>query len=456
MFFAARRVPQSGGNHLIEPPGRRYSLVLVWGVAGVLAYRFYSVITTYAVNLFFFDEWDIYDPLFHGSPWWRFFLEQHGPHRQGLGVTIVAWLLKGTHWNSRVQACAIGAAIVLAMGLAVRLKTIVFGSLSFLDIIIPAIFLGLGQWEILLSSPGPSDEAFSLLLLVLYCQAWVQRRAWFRYTAIVALNFLLIYTGFGIFVAVVTLTLLAVSCYQEVKADTGNVIGPFLAWVAGAVSLGSFFYGYVFNPAADCFHFPYGNPAAYPRFMGLIFAKFLGIKYGVVFPPLVGITVVIIVVGVLARNFWLVLKHGIAQGGSLVVVILTVYSLLYAAATAIGRVCLGMEAAAASRYLTLLIPAFLGIYFHLLMSRRDYKRNLLLAGLLVAVLPSCVQRNHKEIEGFSAMKHAWKDCYRATENIHYCDAFSQLQLYPRPEATHLQDKLNYLKQNRLNLYANAE
>jgi hypothetical protein len=424
-------------------------------VAAILAYRFYRVVTTYAVNLFFFDEWDIYDGLFHASPWWHFFMHQHGPHRQGLGVTIVAWLLRGTNWDSRVQAYAIAAAIVLAMALAIRLKTIILGPLWFFDVIIPVIFLGLGQWEILLSGPGPSAQAFPLLLLVAYSLAWVQKKVWLRYTAIAVLNFLLIYTGYGIFVAVITLTLLLLDCYHRVKMRRGNVIAPFLAWVASAASLASFFHGYVFNPAVDCYHFPYRNPAAYPWFMGLMFAKFLGIKHGVVFPALVGIAVVIVLAGVLVRNLWLVLQGGGAQDGGLVVVILTGYSLLYAGAAAIGRVCLGMEAAGSSRNLTLLIPGFLGIYFHLLMSRRGHHRTLLVTALLVAVLPGCIQRNHKEIESFSAMKHAWKDCYRASENVQYCDSFSHLQLYPWPDTIHLQDKLNYLKRNRLNLYANA-
>ncbi len=435
-------------------PARRYSTVAVWAVVAVLAYRYYRVVTTYAVNVFFFDEWDIYGGLFRGEPWWHFFLQQHGPHRQGLGVTLVVWLLKGTNWDSRVQAYAITAAIVLAMALAIRLKTIALGPLWFFDVIIPVIFLGLGQWEVLLSGPGPSAQAFPLLLLVAYCLAWVQERVWLRYTAIAALNFLLIYTGYGIFVAGITLVLLPLDCYHRIKARSGNVIAPFLAWIASAASLASFFYGYVFNPAADCYHFPYRNPAAYPWFMGLMFAKFLGIKHGVVFPALVGIAVVMVLAGVLASNLWLVWKDGSAQDGSLVVVILTGYSLLYAAAAAIGRVCLGMEAAGSPRNLTLLIPGFLGIYFHLSMRRSGYHRTLLVTALLVAVLPSCIQRNHKEIEGFSAMKHAWKECYRASENVQYCDSVSHLQLYPLPEAIHLQDKLKYLKQNRLNLYAN--
>ncbi len=449
MVSAARRIPHPGVN-----PVRRYSAAVVWAVAAVLAYRFYRVVTTYAVNLFFFDEWDIYDGLFHGSPWWHLFLEQHGPHRQGLGVTLVAWLLKGTNWDSRVQAYAIAAAIVLAMALAIRLKTVALGPLWFFDIIIPVIFLGLGQWEVLLSAPGPSAQAFPLLLLLAYCLAWVQERAWLRYTAIAALNFLLIYTGYGIFVAIITLVLLPLDCYHRLRTRSGSVIAPFLAWIASVASLGAFLHGYIFNPAADCYHFPYRNPAAYPWFMGLMLAKFLGIKHGVLFPALVGMALVIVLAGVLVRNLWLVWKDGTAQYGSLVVVILTGYSLLYAAAAAIGRVCLGMEAAGSSRNLTLLIPGFLGIYFHLLMSRSGYSRTLLLTALFVAVLPACIQRNHKEIENFSAMKHAWKDCYLASENVPYCDSSSHLQLYPWPPA--IQDKLNYLKQNRLNLYANAQ
>jgi hypothetical protein len=456
MVAATREVSPEGVNPGLRQIAWRYSAVLVWAVAALLTCRFYSVVTTYAVNLFFFDEWDIYEGLFHGSPSWRLFLQQHGPHRQGLGVLIVAWLLREANWDSRVQAYAIGAAIVVAMALAIHLKTIVLGRLGFFDIIVPVIFLGLGQWEVLLSAPGPSAQAFPLLLVVAYCWAWVQKKEALRYTAIVALNFLLIYTGYGIFVALITLVLLALDCYQRRKAADDNVIAPFLAWIASAVSLASFFYGYTFNPAADCYHFPYRNPAAYFWFMGLMFAKFLGIKHGVVLPALLGIAILIVLMAVLALNFWLVSKRGIAQHGSLLVVILTGYSLIYAAAAAVGRVCLGMEAAGFSRNLTLLIPGFLGIYFHLLMSRTRYSRTLLMTTLLAAVLPSCVQRNHKEIEGFSAMKRAWKDCYRAAENVQYCDNLSGLQLYPRPEATHLEQKLNYLKQNRLNLYANTQ
>ncbi len=429
-----------------------YSGVVVWVLAAALACRFYWVVSRYAVNLFFFDEWDIYGGLFQGWPWWRFFLQQHGPHRQGLGVIVVVWLLRASRWDSRMQAYAIATAIVLAMIFALLLKIKNYGPLNFFDIIIPVMFLGLGQWEVLLSAPGLSPQAFPLLLLVAYCLAWVQPKSGLRYLAIPVLNFLLIFTGYGIFVAVITLLLLAMDGWQTWKAGQ-RVASPLWAWMASAVSLAFFFHGYEFSPAAGCFQFPYARPAAYPWFIGLMFAKFLGIKHGELFPAIVGIAITVVMIAVWGRSAWLMLRS--VDPGKQVPVILTGYTLLYAAAAAVGRLCLGMEAAESSRNTTLLIPGFFGIYVCLLSLHQSQKRTWLLAALLAAVLPSCVQRNHKEIEGFSARKSAWANCYRTTENIDACDASSKLQIYPQPEAIHLRKKLDFLKQNRLNLYASS-
>jgi hypothetical protein len=270
------------------------------------------------------------------------------------------------------------------------------------------------------------------------------------------LNFLLIYTGYGIFVAPITLTLLAVDCYQRATASPKEAWLPLAAWIASAGSLALFFLGYVFRSAAACFQFPYPSPSAYPVFMGFMFAKFLGLKHGTVFPAAIGIFFVLLSVGVCGRQFWSVWKCGIKEQRSFVGFTLAAYTLLYASAAAVGRVCLGMQAAGAARNLTLLIPGFLALYFQILMDRDSRRRNVLGLVFVLILIPGCVQRNHKEIEGFSAMKRAWKDCYRRTENIKYCDQVSHLQLFPWPEGIHMREKLEYLKQNRLNLYANSD
>lgn len=436
----------------VHPRRPCYEAALLSGVAALLILRFSWVVTRYSVNLFFFDEWDVYAGLFRDWPWWRFFLQEHGPHRQGLGVVTVAWLLRASHWDSRVQAYAIAAAIIVGMLLAIRLKMLLYGRLQFFDVLIPLVFLGLGQWEVLLSAPGPSAQAFPLLLLLLYCLCWLLDRIWLRYAGVVLLNFLLIYTGYGIFISVVNLLLLAIDSWQA-RNTRRELMPPLAALLASALCLASFFFRYVFNPAADCFRFPYPRLAAYPWFVAMMFARFLGIKHGTALPGVIGLSALAVLVVASARRLSKISKR--MNKADVVVVILTGYTLLYAAAAAVGRVCMGMAAAQSSRNMTLLIPGFVGIYFFLLNLGQNRLAKISIALLLVAVIPAAVQRNHKEIEGFSAMKAAWKQCYLAHEDISYCDAASHLQLYPDPNSIHLREKLTFLKQHHLNLYAGS-
>ena len=118
---------------------------------------------------------------------------QDGPHREGVGVVLVSYLLKFTSWNSRVDGFAIGTTIVLAALLAIYLKVQLFGTIDFSDVIIPFMFLTLAQWEIFLGGPGPSNRAFPLLLTIVYCLAWLQKSGSLRLVQVLVINFLLIF-----------------------------------------------------------------------------------------------------------------------------------------------------------------------------------------------------------------------------------------------------------------------
>ena len=60
-------------------------------VFAALAFRLFRLTAQYAVNIFFWDQWDFNDAtLFeHHSPW-QIFRFQHGSHRQGLGGLLAA------------------------------------------------------------------------------------------------------------------------------------------------------------------------------------------------------------------------------------------------------------------------------------------------------------------------------------------------------------------------------
>ena len=131
--------------------------------------------------------------------------------------------------------------------------------------------------------------------------------------------------------------------------------------------------------------------------------------------------------------------------------VLLSYSLLFSANAAIGRLCLGLEMAFSSRYVTLLIPAFLAIYFFLLSKSWRGQRSLVLGLWVLLLLPGAV-RKPWEVQWYSTGKRNWANCYVRTENIHYCDQSANFAVHNSFEEIGLQEKLDYLKQHQLNLF----
>jgi len=190
--------------------------------------------------------------------------------------------------------------------------------------------------------------------------------------------------------------------------------------------------------------------------MSLMFANIFGVRHDLVFASFLGIACLLFAVVVLAENARAVWKETPARGTNLVIAILVGYSLLFSLGTAAGRVCLGIEAARPSGYVTLLIPGLLGIYFHLLSRPDGNRRRVLFAVFFFLLLPGSVQGYTGEMRYYAERKRWWKDCYMKNENVEFCNQVTRFKLYWWPEGMRLQEKLQYLKENRLNLYADAK
>ena len=61
-------------------------------------------IARFQPNVLFMDQWDFLYTLFYGGGWWDRFIHQHGPHRQGLGMVISAWILQATDLDVRYES----------------------------------------------------------------------------------------------------------------------------------------------------------------------------------------------------------------------------------------------------------------------------------------------------------------------------------------------------------------
>jgi hypothetical protein len=427
-------------------------LLVVLAADAVLAFRLFLTVHTEAVNIFYWDQWDFNDPiLFNPQSLWQAFRHQHGPHRQGLGAFVGLLVGRLSHWSTRAEAFSLGIIVVIASLCALWLKRRLFGSLTYSDLIIPMLFFTRVQWETFLGSTNPALGSLPLLVIVLYGMAWTCRREILKYPLILILNFLAIYTGYGLFLGFVTPVLLALDVYQTARTSGHMPWLPVVACFVSVASIISFFAGYVRDP--DCIAFIHSHPFSYVAFVATMFSGFLAVR-GFYFSRVSGSLLLAILIVIAVIQFKrLFLTSANTRNLNRIVLTLITFSLLFSSATAAGRICIESGSGQTSRYMIYLVPAFLGIYFFALTlsgkAQTDSVATLLVLSLL-ASFPTGVA--HKGTMQKARLE--WKNCYLSLEDVGRCDEITNFKIYPPPEtATHLQEKLLYLKQHRLNLYA---
>jgi hypothetical protein len=441
--------------------GRGASLV-VGLVFFLYAARLFRLISRYAVNIFFSDQWDFNQAiLFQKHSLWEMFDLQHGPHRQGLGALLSKLVNPPFHWNSRTESFMVGGVIVAAAICALSLKKRLYGPLALSDVAIPAILFIPAQWEALFVAANFAHGPLPLLLIALYCLAWTCGRRVVRYPLVLLINFVTIYTGFGLFLGVLTPILLVLDYQASIPEKRLPRIYFVSTLVVSLASLGSFFIGYKFQAAIDCFTLQPRSPGSYVTFMAIMFANFLAVKGVGALPWIVGVTILIAMLASLAIAVWQLLRQTLNprnpnQNRPLITAALIAYCLLFCMSTAYGRLCAGLWTAHSPRYVIYVEIGMLGLYFHLLSLRRALTRRLLLAGLVASILPASLHVDQGDMAYFRDIRQRWKACYLQTEDIKNCDRVAGFPIFPYAERTHLQEKLEYLKRTRQNLYLDSK
>ena len=424
------------------------------------------------MNIFFGDAWSAEYLLASGHrSLWAMFRMPFGPHRQGVGALFSYLVGSCTHWNSRVETFALAVVIVAATGCALCLKKRLYGDLTYTDVAVPLLLLSPSQFEMLASYANPAHGPLPLLLVVLYCLAWALKAGPTRYGLLLAVNFLLIYTGFGLFMGVLTPVLLALEFYNQKKQRpiSSSRLLP-LAILLSILSLGSFFVDFKVEAATICYG-SHANAAVtfsardilrYLWFMSLMFADFAGKKgLGPLTVAVGGLLLAACAVSLalcLRRLLVCKVPDPVAPRPAQMIVptALMAYGILFAFSTAVGRLCLDEPTAAqTARYMPYLALALLGLYFSFLSAPRRTGRKISLAALVAMALISSISihsADRNRMAWLAAGKRKWKDCYVAQHDINRCDALSNFQLDTNPDGS-LEDKLTFLEQRKLNLFA---
>lgn len=415
--------------------------ILLLGSAGAF---YFWLINANSVNLLFLDHWDLYAPLLQDEHpgLWQLFAFQHGPHRQGVGWMLQLALDTASGMNMRWISIASGVLTAMAGG-------VFFTALrDFIPRVLLLITLGIlcfspMQWEVFAATPNLSHGPMPLLLLALYCKVLVGNSPW-RWPLLLALNFGLVFTAFGLFAGFFTPLILLL---EPMLLRRKRLLYLGLA----LVSLLLFFVDYHDVRAASAATQLHGGMLDYLAFLAHALSNAVGARGA-------GLPSVLLGGVLLTLMLW-------AWGSSLsklftaepnhrakVVVFLVGFTLLFLVNLAIGRISSGVDAGKASRYFPYLVPGLLG----LLIALSDWKKSgamassLLLVGLLMGYFR--MDQHLAQMAQMKDKKQRWITTYQITHSISAADAACGCVIHPNPEKTHLQEKLDYLESHGLSFF----
>jgi hypothetical protein len=418
--------------------------------------HFYNI-DRISVDVPFGDQWDYYEAFFSPHSPWAVFSWQHGPHRQGAGSFFIWAANRLTGWNQRAQSFLIGGVILLAALAALWLKRRLIGSLQWPDAIPALMILTLNLSGLYAITPNVAHGALPLLIVMLVCLSLTIRRALWRYPCLVGLNFLAVFTGFGLCLGLVMPWLLALDIRHSIRRRSRSQ-----AWlgigslVLALASLALFFHNYSFREAAGGLNFPNSQWNFYPAYIAVELASLVlpnqaaGVS-GVIIGLVIGLVLIAVLWTTAARLFRYDEHYPLNQ----VVSLLLGFSLVFAVLAAVGRLDFGLRTATASRYLPLLLPAVVGLYLFFSSRTRWPERRILFLMLLALAIASAVPSWHKEeVERFRKAKMTWVEAYVATSNVARATAISHFSIYPesRGGGKALERKLEWLRERHYSFF----
>lgn len=422
------------------------------------AAQLFRVIDRYAVDIPFWDQWDFYEPFFEPHGLWEVFSWQHGPHRQGAGAFIMQAVNAATGWNQRAQAFMIAAVMLAAAAAFLWLKRRLFGRLQWYDALPVLMMLSLQPMEIYFSTLNVSHGALPLLLIILTCLALTINNVLLRCGLATALYFLTLFTGYGFLAQPVLPVLLIIDCLHRAQKKQWQQAGiAAAALMCCLAAIACFYHDYNFLHTADCFLAGEQHWYSYPVFMAVMVAVAL-LPGSFMSPPSIAIGL-----GIIAALLCMLMMSAVGlrhQDGNYprhqVVFLLIAFALVFCAATAAGRLALGLEAATATRYVPLIMPGLLGAYLFFVscpsLTGSKIVMPLLGACAVLAMLTGWPWQRYYTAAHCRNVKNAWVTAYIQTGDITIADTVTGYPVHPEPEQTNLARKLAWLRANRYSLF----
>lgn len=443
---------------IFSTSGKLLSWVAVAVVFIGLAWRQHAFVDRYAVNVMYWDQWGIYGPMFEERGWWAGFDYQHGPHRQGAGFLVTRMLAEASDWNSRWDAFGLSwtliaaavAGLVLAWRCGAR-STVALAA-------VPLLYLNIRQYEQFAGPSNISHGAMPLLLLTLYGLAWFVKTRGVRLALLTGLTFLAIFTGFGFYVGAISLVLFGLEGVQLARQKDWRGAAQAGLALAGVLALwGLFFFNYRGETASTGFTQALGQVGQVLRFVGVMLANSQGVWGAGWVATTIGLVVFALLVTLSIYQGVQLVRVGVAKAEPRRVVIfsLTGFVALYCVSAALGRLGEGIEAARASRYVTLMIPAGLAFCLQLSAMKHPWITRGVFPGYLGFLMVLTLQLRPgdlKQADSFRTTRVVWAQTYLDTGDVRKANEKAGQEIFP---GSTMSAQLRYLEEHRLNFCKNA-
>ncbi|AEV33918.1 hypothetical protein Oweho_2961 [Owenweeksia hongkongensis DSM 17368] len=408
----------------------------------ITGYKLFGFIDVNAPVLIYNDRWYSLDPLFHSSSFWEGFTYQHGPHRMGFAYLLFSITSYLSDWNSRWDMFLQAAIYVVCALMALRLKFLIFQKMHWTDVLIPCIFITIQSAVSVTFNPYIHGlmPFFALALgLCYYIRPNILRV--FAFSIIAAVG---IFSGFVLFVsvcfiAIQTLVLIKTAQYQKLFIFLPL---PIIAWLYLSLSQVHSMKPELTNDIS--YYLEYGT---------LLSCNFL-LNGRSIFWPYILLACISVFTFLIISNVRSLWAHPMRV--SAIFSLLIVPPLLFILANIISRADIGMANALTSRYIPVTMTLVFGVYLMLLKITNRYY----LQGFLLVVFTSVILRfqftpmpaRTERIITLSKNIKDWEKCLLQGNTYNNCKSKTNLPLKHNGNKKSLQEKIDFLKANKLNIF----
>ena len=322
-------------------------------------------VNSHSVNLVFSDQIDIIFSFFEEKNLLELFMQQHGPHRQGVGALIMYPVLYLGSWNIELLSyLTVIILIVSTIIFTISMRNMRVSPLTIIVVII--LLLSYASVELITITPNISHTVLPILFLSLITLLLSKNYVSIVKTEIFIflLVFLSLFTGFGIFtflayIVVVVIRGLGNKFNLHNKHSNYFKIGIYILIGLTVISF-LFMYQYNFSQAEGCARNAFINLLGVIKYAGAITSLVVG-GQDILGEYSIQVGVVILLVQ-LIMSILITMKLYTKESRELyIIMLLLLISIGFVLNAAIGRHCLGISSAYASRYYLLVIPGIVGM-----------------------------------------------------------------------------------------------